>query len=94
MALPLLVLYEVLIWLVNQGQVMQVRISADHNDVFDEQGAIRIQDLLNGLDGIDGACKLVPADREAPCGRADWVEPDGVTFVEPRRYFVGARLRF
>ena len=29
MALPLLVLYEVLIWLVNQGEVMQVRISAE-----------------------------------------------------------------
>ena len=29
MALPLLVLYEGLIWFVNQGQVMQVRISAE-----------------------------------------------------------------
>ena len=29
MALPLLVLYEGLIWLVNQGEVMQVRISAE-----------------------------------------------------------------
>jgi len=29
MALPLLLLYEGLIWLVNQGQVMQVRISAE-----------------------------------------------------------------
>lgn len=28
-ALPLLVLYESLIWLVNQGQVMQVRVSAE-----------------------------------------------------------------
>ncbi len=48
-------------------------------NVLNDQSALRIQDLLPGLDGFRGG---------------DNGGPDGVTFAEPRRYFVGARLRF
>ncbi len=61
------------------GDRAEVDFFLDVFNLFDEQGVIRIQDLLPG----DGAAR-----------GANNGGPDGVNFVEPRRYFVGARLRF
>ncbi len=78
------------VWDINDS--LQADFFFDIFNLFDEQKAVRIQDLIGGLDGFGGACKLVGPDD--PCTSADWVAPDGVIFQEPRRYFVGARLRF
>ncbi|MEM7582683.1 MAG: TonB-dependent receptor [Acidobacteriota bacterium] len=65
------------IWSINDRA--EVDFFLDVFNVFDEQGVIRIQDLLPGSSAARGANNG---------------GPDGVTFVDPRRYFIGARLRF
>ena len=61
------------------GDRTEIDFFLDVFNVLNEQPAVRIQDLLPGLDGFRGG---------------NTGGPDGVTFQEPRRYFVGARLRF
>ncbi len=63
----------------NIGDRAEVDFFLDVFNLFDEQSVIRLQDLLPGDVSARGANNG---------------GPDGVNFVDPRRYFIGARLRF
>jgi hypothetical protein len=56
------------------GERAEVDFFVDVFNVFDDQAAVRNQDLLAGLQGFDFG--------------------EGFQFVDPRRFFLGARLRF
>ena len=60
------------LWNINDR--LEADFFLDIFNVFDDQQVIRVQDLVNGNEGVEFL--------------------DGLNFVAPRRYFVGARLRF